>query len=104
KENIHAYPKESTLDCLKNLVFNMIYFRLEHYQLSAFIHRELLLDSTFVKEMSVTYLAKEIYLRSSLFYLFLPESKRKSRRMLYMLLQGRIISPFNLRIEGDITL
>src|SRR5699024_11319277 len=90
---------ESTLDCLKNLVFNMIYFRLEHYQLSAFIHRELLLDSTFVREMSVTYLAKENHLLSSLFYHFLPERKRKSRRMLYMQLQGMIMSPFNLYID-----
>src|SRR5699024_3554127 len=49
EENIHACQKESTLDCLNILVFDMIYFRLEHYQLSAFIHRELLLDSTFVR-------------------------------------------------------
>lgn len=104
EENINAYQKESTLDCLKNLVFNMIYFRLEHYQLSAFIHRELLLDSTFVREMSVTYLAKENHLLSNLFYHFLPKSKRKSQRMLYMQLQGMIMSPFNLKIEWDTTL
>src|SRR5699024_5375713 len=83
EENIHAYQKEAILDCLINLVYNMIYFRLEHYQLSAFIDRELLVDSTFVREMSVTYLAKDNHLLSSLFYHFLPESKRKSRRMLY---------------------
>src|SRR5699024_11753051 len=35
---------------------------------------------------------------------FLPESKRKSRRMLYMQLQGMIMSPFNLKIEWDTTL
>src|SRR5699024_5421649 len=88
EENIHAYQKESTLDCLKNLVFNMIYFRLEHYQLSAFIHRELLLESTFVGEMSVTYLAKEIHLLCSIFYHFLHVSKLKCSRIIYIQLQG----------------
>src|SRR5690625_1740034 len=81
-----------------------MYLRVEQLQLISFIRRQLLLASTFVWDMSVTYLGKENHLLSSLFYHFLPESKRKSRRMLYMQLQGMIMSPFNLKIEWDTTL
>src|SRR5699024_11847828 len=61
EENIHTYQKDSTLDCLKNLVFNMIYFRLEHYQLSALINRALLLVSIFVMELLGLSLDKETH-------------------------------------------
>src|SRR5699024_11860351 len=53
EENIHAYQKESKLDCLKNLVFNMIYIRFDQYQFRAFIILDLLLYSIFYNLMSV---------------------------------------------------
>lgn len=104
EENIIAYEKKEALDSLKHLIYKMIEFRLEQFQFSAFIHRELLLDSTFVREMSVTYLAKENHLLSNIFYTFLPEEKKKNRRFLYMQLKGMMMSPFSQKIEWDTTL
>src|SRR5699024_9619793 len=52
------------LDKMKHLIGVIIQYTQNNYLLSCFIHRELSLDSVFVREMTVTYLAKENYVIS----------------------------------------
>src|SRR5699024_3243515 len=70
-------------------------------QLTSFIHRELSLDSTFVREMTVTYLAKENYILSKLFYSILPKNILKQKTYLFMQLKGMIMSPYMLKHEWN---
>ena len=104
EETMRESEHESPMTALEDLIHHMLNFRIEHYQLSAFISRELLMDSTFVREMAVTYLAKENHFLSRLFYQILPDEKKQQKRFFYMQLKGMIMSPFNLKIEWDTTL
>src|SRR5690625_3364416 len=61
KNTLQKVDGHSDLDKLKHVIYAIIHYKQNHYQLSCFIHRELSLDSVFVREMAVTYLAKENY-------------------------------------------
>lgn len=86
---------------LKQVVHAMIRYKTEHFQLTSFINRELTLDSTFVREMTVTYLAKENHLLSELFFGILAESNRGQRAYLFMQLKGMLMSPYILKNEWN---
>jgi len=73
----------------------------EHFQLTSFIHRELSLDSTFVREMTVTYLAKENHILSELFFSILDDKNRKQRSLLYLQFKGMVMSPYILKHEWN---
>ncbi|QKY69696.1 forespore capture DNA-binding protein RefZ [Lentibacillus sp. CBA3610] len=104
-ETIEASLEESEslipLEQLKEMVDVIIQYKQHNYQLSCFIQRELSLDSVFVREMAVTYLAKENYLISNAFYAIFPEKKRKQQdnQFLLMQLKGMLITPYLLQHE-----
>ncbi len=89
------------LELLKKIIFTIVKYKVENYQLTSFIQRELTLDSTFVREMSVTYLAKENYLLKQLFYSVLHPNFTEKRTYLLMQLKGMFISPFLLQEDWN---
>lgn len=95
---------EANADCSKQeqleaVIRKILEYKLEHDRLSAFIHRELSLDSTFVREMAVTYLAKETHVLSNLFFSVLGKNDQRRRDILYMQLRGMLLSPFLIKHE-----
>src|SRR5690625_3955870 len=54
--------EEDHLTKIKKVIFAMIDYKTEHFHLTSFINRELSLDSTFIREMNITYIAKENHL------------------------------------------
>lgn len=86
---------------LKLLIDAIIQYKQNNHQFSCFIHRELSLDSIFVREMAVTYLAKENYFISNTFYESLPKSHHGNteRQFLLMQLKGMLITPYILQNE-----
>jgi AcrR family transcriptional regulator len=95
--------KESlpSLERLKSLIFSIIQYKQTHYQLSCFIYRELSLDSVFVREMAVTYLAKENHYVSKLFFNVLQTHRKRNHDRQYLLLQlkGMLVTPYVLHNE-----
>lgn len=88
------------IERLKELIYAIIDYKTTHFQLTSFIHRELSLDSTFVREMTFTYLAKENHFLGELFFTNLQEKTRR-KDFLYMQLKGMIMSPFILKNEWN---
>lgn len=86
---------------LKKMIHTIITYKTDYFQLTSFIHRELSLDSTFVREMTVTYLAKENHLLSRLFFSILDQNNMRQRFFLYMQLKGMILSPYILKHEWN---
>src|SRR5699024_512195 len=85
----------------KRLVEAIIQYKQTHHQLSCFIHRELSLDSVFVREMTVTYLAKENYFIREAFFSALSENRLTGidKQFLLMQLKGMLITPYVLQHE-----
>ncbi|WP_430784750.1 forespore capture DNA-binding protein RefZ [Virgibacillus flavescens] len=101
EEVINSSESEPPLVKLKLLIDSIIQYKQNNHQFSCFIHRELSIDSIFVREMAVTYLAKENYFISNTFYESLPE-KPKSKtehQFLLMQLKGMLITPYVLQNE-----
>lgn len=91
----------TALEELKRLIKIIIQYKQENHQLSCVIHRELSLDSVFIREMAVTYLAKEDHLISDTFFNALKKHKldAEDRRFLLMQLKGMLITPYVLQNE-----
>ncbi|HLR08417.1 MAG TPA: forespore capture DNA-binding protein RefZ [Bacillota bacterium] len=89
------------LDHIKQLVEAIIQYKQTNHQLSCFIHRELSLDSVFVREMTVTYLAKENYfIREALFSaLSWNRISGMDKQFLLMQLKGMLVTPYVLQHE-----
>lgn len=89
-----AMPK---LERLKKMIAVIIQYKQAHHQFTCFIHRELTLDSIFVREMMVTYLAKENYLLSSVFNESLQRTSHTNLDMKFLFIQfkGMLSSPFS---------
>lgn len=96
RENLAMTP----LDQLKQLIAAIIEYQTNNFQLTSFIHRELSLDSTFVREMTFTYLAKENHFLGELFFGNLTETVHQ-KDYLYMQLKGMIMSPFILKSDWN---
>jgi len=85
---------------LNELVFTIIEYKQMNYQLTCFIQRELSLDSVFVREMTVTYLAKENYYIREIFYEALATNRETlNREYLLLHLKGMLITPYILHNE-----
>jgi len=93
--------EEDHLTKIKKVIFAMINYKTEHFHLTSFINRELSLDSTFVREMTVTYLAKENHLLGELFEPILGTNMKRQRHYLFMQLKGMVMSPFVLKNEWN---
>ena len=99
EEELDRHALLSDAEKLQKIIFAIIKYKTEHFQLTSFIHRELSLDSTFVREMTVTYLAKENHLLSTLFFSVMGDENRRQHSYFYMQLKGMIMSPFILKHE-----
>lgn len=86
---------------LKRLIEAIIQYKLTRNQFSAFIQRELMLDSIFVRELAVTYLAKETHLLKQAFrdYLEMHGIREREGVYLYMQLSGMLAAPFTMSKE-----
>lgn len=91
----------TALEKLKNMTYAIIQYKQSNHQFSCFINRELSLDSVFVREMAVTYLAKENYYVSNTFFDSLKDNKKDTNDRSYLLLQlkGMLITPYVLHNE-----
>lgn len=98
EEVIQQTTSLSNLDQLKKIIFFIIQYKQDNLQLTCTIHRELSLDSVFVREMTVTYLAKENHFLSSLFYELLRKDL-PDKDFLFMQLKGMLITPYLLHNE-----
>lgn len=88
--------ESSSIDKLKKIIEVIIQYKQGQHQFTCFIQRELSLDSTFVREMTVTYLAKENYLISEAFQAALKGSGHTNgdQKFLYFQLKGMLNTPF----------
>lgn len=98
---IEELETEDEIQQLKQVVYAIIRYKTEHFQLTSFIYRELSLDSTFVREMTVTYLAKENHLLSEMFFQILHKNDQKQKAYLYMQFKGMLMSPYILKNEWN---
>lgn len=100
-ETVFQQTKDfSPVERLKAYVAEIIKYKQEHYQLSCYINRELSLDSVFVREMAVTYLAKENYYLKTTFIASIEQQKGpQDRDFLYMHFKGMLITPYVLHNE-----
>lgn len=90
----------SPLEKMNDLIFTIIQYKQANHQLTCFIQRELSLDSVFVREMAVTYLAKENhYIRKSFFDCIEGRVKGDTREYLLMQLKGMLITPYILHSD-----
>lgn len=88
----------SSLEKLKKMIFYIIQYKQDNLQLTCTIHRELSLDSVFVREMTVTYLAKENHFLGTPFYNILRKDVT-DKEFLFMQLKGMLITPYLLHNE-----
>jgi len=86
---------------LKTLIEAMMRYKIERYELTYFIQRELSIDSTFVRELTVTYLAKEEHLLKRLFLENPHIKQQKNKHILYLQLKGMIVTPFQMKNEWE---
>lgn len=101
EEVIRNTSNLSDLERLKLLVSSIIQYKQKNHQLTSFIHRELSLDSIFVREMAVTYLAKENHLISQMFFKALKANNNynRDRHLLLMQLKGMLVTPYVMQKE-----
>ncbi|WP_047985111.1 forespore capture DNA-binding protein RefZ [Ornithinibacillus californiensis] len=93
---------DTPIEKMKKLIHNIIQYKHTNLQLSCFIHRELSMDSVFVREMVVTYLAKENFIIGNTFSAVFhgKEDKHKvDRHFLQMQLKGMLVTPYILQNE-----
>ena len=94
---------ESSIEKLKKLIYKIIQYKHMNLQLSCFIHRELSMDSVFVREMAVTYLAKENFIIGNTFSDVFKNKKddkhKLDRQFLLMQLKGMLVTPYVLHNE-----
>jgi len=101
EQSLHESEGLSSLETLKRFIYEIVKYKQTHDQMSAFIQRELSLDSIFVREMAVTYLAKEnFYLKNALFaVLTVPRKGPLDREFLLMQLKGMLVAPYVMHNE-----
>lgn len=101
EETIEQTQDFTALEKLKAMIHTIIQYKQNDHQLTCFIHRELSLDSVFVREVTVTYLAKENHYMSQAFFSVLKENniKRGDHHLLYMQLKGMLMTPYVMQSE-----
>ena len=94
------------LERLGEIVLSIIQYKHDHQKYSCFIHRELSMDSTFMREVFLTYIAKENYFLKKLFTelvdsISLNQIKKK---FLFMQFKGMLAVPYTMQREFQQTL
>lgn len=97
EEQLESLDTFTPLEILHELIFTIIQYKQTNHQLTCFIQRELSFDSVFVREMAVTYLAKENHYIQKAFYGALEDLVKHDMKE-YLLLQfkGMLITPYIL--------
>ncbi|SIS52045.1 forespore capture DNA-binding protein RefZ [Salimicrobium flavidum] len=73
----------------------ILYYKMDNYQLACFVHREMMIDSTFLREVLVTYIAKEDYLWASILFQVEDVSDLSyEQEMKLIQLKGMLQAPF----------
>ncbi|HLT56247.1 MAG TPA: forespore capture DNA-binding protein RefZ [Bacillota bacterium] len=102
EETLYNAQQTEPLERLYELIFSIIQYKQENYQFTCFIQRELSMDSVFVREMVVTYLAKENHLLEEAFdAVFRDHMKLHKKRYIFMQLKGMLITPYVLHHWKD---
>ncbi|CEI84516.1 TetR family transcriptional regulator [Oceanobacillus oncorhynchi subsp. incaldanensis] len=100
EESLEKTEADAAIYRLNELIFTIIHYKQMHHQLTCFIQRELSLDSVFVREMTVTYLAKENYYLKALFQETIGKSVgQEEKHYLFMQLKGMLITPYILHSD-----
>ena len=92
---------KDAMERLESLIETIIQYKQTNHQLTCFIQRELSLDSVFVREITVTYLAKENHFLKAAFYdlVTLTPIKKVDRPFFFMQLKGMLITPYVMQHE-----
>lgn len=98
-KHMDNYQTGDTLPIIKKLVHDVLSYQMEHYQLTAVVYRELSLDSTFAREMLVTYVAKENFFLRTLFFDVIAKEWKKMQEVLFIQWKGMLASPFVMKHE-----
>ncbi|MFS0673093.1 forespore capture DNA-binding protein RefZ [Ornithinibacillus sp. 179-J 7C1 HS] len=100
---LEEFDNDTPNEKLKKLIHQIIQYKHTNLQLSCFIHRELSMDSVFVREMVVTYLAKENFIIGNTFLAVFKEKQEKKHKLdgqfLLMQLKGMLVTPYVLHNE-----
>ncbi|WP_040979741.1 forespore capture DNA-binding protein RefZ [Oceanobacillus jeddahense] len=100
EESLKRTEDDPAMYRLNELIFTIIHYKQMNHQLTCFIQRELSLDSVFVREMTVTYLAKENYYLKELFQETVGKSVNQDEKgYLFMQLKGMLITPYILHSD-----
>lgn len=94
---------ENLLDNIETLLLYQLEYKVENYNLTAFIFRELSLDTNFVREISVTYIAKEEYILRSMFERVVGKRRTQENELLFIQLKGILNAPFTTKNEWNQT-
>lgn len=96
EETVEKTRSHDAVIRLKTLIETIIQYKQTNHQLTSFIQRELSLDTVFVREMTVTYLAKENHFLSESFFPYIQSSsiKKADHSFFFMQLKGMLITPF----------
>jgi len=88
------------IEKMNKLIFTIIHYKQTNHQLTCFIQRELSLDSVFVREMAVTYLAKEnYYIQQTFFDALNGRIHGDTGQYLLLQLKGMLITPYILHSD-----
>ncbi len=87
---------ELIFDRLLQAIWNVMVYQQKHHALARFVHREITLDTTLVRELMSSYLAKEKHLYHTLLVAAYERGEMKARANEYFVLQlrGMLTMPF----------
>ncbi|PBB06688.1 MULTISPECIES: forespore capture DNA-binding protein RefZ [Salimicrobium] len=89
--------EESQGEHFLTIVKKILHYKMDNYQLSCFVHREMMLDSTLLRELLVTYIAKEDSLWASILFQADDISDLRYGQELQLLqMKGMLQAPFTV--------
>ncbi|WP_280769934.1 forespore capture DNA-binding protein RefZ [Salipaludibacillus daqingensis] len=88
--------EELVFDRLLKAIWNVMMYQQKHHELARFVHREITLDTTLVRELMATYLKKEKHLFHSLLEVAFERGEMRAQPNEYFFLQlrGMLTLPF----------
>ncbi|MCQ6266590.1 forespore capture DNA-binding protein RefZ [Fictibacillus sp. WQ 8-8] len=92
----HTSMDYTVKDQLLTMIESVLHYQLKQPDLSRFVHREMTLDSTLVREVMTTYLSKEKYFYDTLFEKGMKQREFHKQPVLLLTMQLRnlLIMPF----------
>lgn len=95
------YKESEPVEAISRLVEAIIQYKQKHHQFTCFIQRELTLDNMLVREMLVTYLAKERYVIENAFLKILEQQSysQMEKKCLLVQFKGMLNSPYYMPYE-----